>query len=182
MTIKTKLMVLSAGLLLLMMVMGILALQGLQKTNAAFETTYRDRILPLAQLKIVADQYAVNIVDTAHKANHQTFTPEAAQTLIRDAQAKLQTEWQAYSATEMTTDEAAIVKETLSRMQTADRQIDRLEQILAQKDKSALDQFTRSELYPAIDPVSGSISKLVDLQLSEAKNNYELAQRNFANT
>ncbi|QLI80365.1 methyl-accepting chemotaxis protein [Chitinibacter fontanus] len=182
MTIKTKLMVLSAGLLLLMMVMGVLALQGLEKTNAAFETTYSDRILPLAQLKIVADQYAVNIVDTTHKANHQTLSPEAAQKLIRDAQAKLQTEWQAYSATEMTTDEAAIVKETLTRMQAADREIDRVEQILAQKDMEALNQFARTALYPAIDPVSASISKLVDLQLSEAKNNFELAQRNFAST
>lgn len=182
MTIKTKLIVLSAGLLLLMMVMGVLALQGLEKTNVAFETTYRDRILPLAQLKIVADQYAVNIVDTTHKANHQTLSPEAAQKLIRDAQAKLQTEWQAYSATEMTADETAIVKETLTRMQAADREIDRVEQILAQKDMEALNQFARTALYPAIDPVSASISKLVDLQLSEAKNNFELAQRNFAST
>jgi methyl-accepting chemotaxis protein len=182
MTIKTKLLVLSAGLLCLMMGMGVLALQGLQKTNAAFETTYRDRILPLAQLKIVADQYAVNIVDTAHKANHQTLTPDAAATLIRDAQAQLQAQWQAYSATAMTEEESVIVKDALSRMQAADREIDRLEQILASKDAEALNQFVRTALYPAIDPVSGIISKLVDLQLSEAKNNFELAQRNYAST
>jgi len=182
MTIKIKLIVLSAGLLLLMLVMGILALQGLEKTNAAFETTYRDRILPLAQLKIVADQYAVAIVDNTHKANHQTLSMDEAQRHIRDAQAKIQSEWNAYSSTEMTPDEAVKVKETLASMQLADREIDRLEKILASKDAEALNQFARTALYPAIDPVSGNISKLVDLQLSEAKNNFELAQRNFANT
>ncbi len=31
---------------------------------------YSDRIVPLRELKIVADMYAVNIVDTSHKINN----------------------------------------------------------------------------------------------------------------
>nr|WP_314898979.1 methyl-accepting chemotaxis protein [uncultured Deefgea sp.] len=182
MTIKGKLIVLSAGLLILMMVMGLLALRSLEKTNAAFEMTYRDRILSLAELKIVADKYAVDIVDTTHKANHQIFTFDEALRGISAAQAKIQTEWQAYSSTAMTPDEAGMVKATLASMQLADREIDRLEQILASKDAEALNQFARTALYPAIDPVSEHISKLVELQLSEAKKNFELAQGDFANT
>ncbi len=165
-----------------MMVMGLLALRSLEKTNAAFEMTYRDRILSLAELKIVADKYAVDIVDTTHKANHQIFTFDEALRGISAAQAKIQTEWQAYSSTAMTPDEAGMVKATLASMQLADREIDRLEQILASKDAEALNQFARTALYPAIDPVSEHISKLVELQLSEAKKNFELAQGDFANT
>ncbi|WP_047393942.1 methyl-accepting chemotaxis protein [Chitinibacter sp. ZOR0017] len=182
MTIKQKLLVLSAGLLVLMALMGTLALQGLEKTNTAFATTYHNRVMPLSQLKIVADQYAVDIVDTTHKANHQTINPDEALKRIGAAQAKIQQQWQSYSATEMTGDETELVKKTVTAMQTADREIDRLEQILSRKDAVALDQFARQSLYPAIDPVSGQISQLVDLQLTEAKNNFELAQRNYATT
>ncbi|WP_273428181.1 MCP four helix bundle domain-containing protein [Chitinibacter tainanensis] len=115
MTIKQKLLVLSAGLLVLMALMGTLALQGLEKTNAAFATTYHDRVMPLSQLKIVADQYAVDIVDTTHKANHQTISPDEALKHIGAAQAKIQQQWQSYSATEMTGDETELVKKPSAR-------------------------------------------------------------------
>jgi len=37
------------------------------KKNAALKTIYEDRIFPLKYLKIIADMYAVNIIDTSHQ-------------------------------------------------------------------------------------------------------------------
>ncbi|WP_410497762.1 methyl-accepting chemotaxis protein [Chitinibacter sp. S2-10] len=182
MTIKIKLMVLCAGLLLLMSGMGLFALNGLEKTNTAFATTYYDRVLPLAQLKMVADMYAVNIVDTTHKANHQQMTPAEALALVKQARGTIEKEWQAYTATAMTSDESAIVSAATKSMQFANTELTRLEQLLAQGDMTAIDEFARGKLYPAIDPVSGQISQLVDLQLSEARKNFDLAQQSFAMT
>ena len=85
MSIRWKLISLSAGLLLLMLVLGVFAIKGLAATNSAFETTYKDRVLPINQLKIIADMYAVNIVDTTHKTNHQSLKPAEALALVNAA-------------------------------------------------------------------------------------------------
>ncbi|WP_157670962.1 methyl-accepting chemotaxis protein [Chitinibacter sp. GC72] len=182
MTIKQKLIALCAGLLTLMVAMGALAVLGLAKTNSAFETTYHDRILPLAQLKIVADMYAVNIVDATHKANYQLFTPQEALAQVKQAHSLIDQQWQAYTATDLTSEEAALLAETRKTMELANQEVVYLEQLLAKGEMTEVDEFARKRLYAAIDPVSGHISRLVDLQLAEAKKNFELAQQSYAQT
>lgn len=182
MSIRWKLISLSAGLLALMLVLGIFAIKGLAATNLAFEATYKDRILPLNQLKIIADMYAVNIVDTTHKANHQTLQPAEALALIKEAEQQIDTQWRAFTSTELTPDESKLVAEASSARQKADAAVAQLEQILKSNDASALDTFARQTLYPAIDPLSGVISKLVELQLAQAKLNFEAAQNEYAET
>ena len=39
----------------------------MQRANHGLNTVYQDRVVPLKQIKLVSDAYAINIVDTAHK-------------------------------------------------------------------------------------------------------------------
>jgi methyl-accepting chemotaxis protein len=182
MTMRTKLILLVTALLGLMLFLGINGLFRLASTNAHFATTYQDRVLPLNQLKVVADMYAVNIVDVTHKANHQSLSAAEARKAVAEARQKIQHSWQAYAATELTAEEKQLVQEAEGAMQKADTIATQLDQLLAGGDAGALDSFARSALYPAIDPVSAAISKLVELQLNEARKNYEAAQRDYAHT
>jgi methyl-accepting chemotaxis protein len=158
------------GLLLAGLIAGSLyVMHGLQSSLA---TVYNDRVVPLNNLKAVADKYAVNIVDTSHKTRSGNITADEALRRVTDARAVIDKEWKAYAATQMDSEEKKLADEANAAMQAADEHVDELTAILRKRDQKALAAFCANSLYPAIDPVSDSVSKLVELQLRVAKEEY----------
>ena len=72
--IRTHLLLLTSALLLGLLCVGGLGLFGMQSAVRSLETVYLDRVVPLRDLKKIADLYAVNIVDATHKARNGNFT------------------------------------------------------------------------------------------------------------
>ena len=70
---KSKLSLLALIALVSIMVVGIFGVIELKKVNSGLETVYNDRVVPLEQLKIIADEYAINIVDTTHQTRNENF-------------------------------------------------------------------------------------------------------------
>ncbi|WP_179958370.1 methyl-accepting chemotaxis protein [Chitinimonas arctica] len=182
MTLRKKLISLVVGLLILMLFQGIVGVVRLASTNAHFATTYNDRVVPLKQLKVVADMYAVNIVDITHKLNHQSIDWAVASKSYSEATAKIIEQWKAYTSTHLTSEERQLVERAQASMQKADALVSKLVGLMGTKDAAAIDTIARQELYPAIDPVSGAISDLVELQLREAKISFDQAQTDYAST
>lgn len=56
--------------------------------NQGMETIYADRVVPLRDLKVVADMYAVNIVDTSHKVRNGNLPWAAGITAVGEAGAR----------------------------------------------------------------------------------------------
>jgi methyl-accepting chemotaxis protein len=146
-------------------------------TRSAVTAIYDERVVPLRDLKVVADLYAVNIVDASHKARNGNITHEHALRTVRDAQAGIARSWAAYRARPKTGVEIALAAETQSLMGEADRVTANLIAILERGDAAALEGFTTGELYWAIDPVSETIGKLVELQLDMARHHHDRADR-----
>ncbi|WP_239807181.1 methyl-accepting chemotaxis protein [Croceicoccus hydrothermalis] len=169
MTIRKKLTVCLAGLILIIAAMATLSLVTMAKTTAAFETIVTDRVAAVGDLKIVADRYAVDIVDASHKARSGSLSYADALGQIRSGRADINQRWTNYRSTRLTETEAEMVEQTQARMTAANARIDRLESILQRRDAAALGQFIEEDLYPAIDPISEHISDLVELQIDVAK-------------
>ena len=55
-------------LLVLLAIAGVYVVM-LSKVNAGVDRVYMDRVVPLQQLKQIADEYAVKVIDAANKAN-----------------------------------------------------------------------------------------------------------------
>ncbi|WP_404417713.1 methyl-accepting chemotaxis protein [Brevundimonas vesicularis] len=142
----------------------------LVSADQKIQTIINDRVVPLEQLKIVSDMYAVNIVDTAHKARAGALSFEQATDHLQQAKAAIGKNWNAYKATRLTPRETELVAAAEQKLPAATAATQRLETILAAGDQSALTAFVVTDLYPAIDPVTESISDLVVLQTTEAKN------------
>ncbi|NEO26827.1 MAG: hypothetical protein F6K03_08000 [Kamptonema sp. SIO4C4] len=71
MKLKTKIQWFTAIPALLLIIVGSASIFGFVLMNRQIQTIYDDRVVPLRQLKIVSDAYAVSIVDATHKAeNH----------------------------------------------------------------------------------------------------------------
>jgi methyl-accepting chemotaxis protein len=156
--------------LALAVVAGIAAgLHASRTAGAGFATLYADRVVPLRDLKRVSDKYAVDIVDASHKARNGNQPMAESARSVKAASADLHAAWDAYAATYMEANEKALVAEVEALMKPADALAARLAGVLEAGDAEALDRLVRTELYQTIDPVSGKISELVDLQLDVAK-------------
>lgn len=165
---------LTAGMLLL----GGLGMMAVGDSNERLNTVYADRVVPLQQLKEVADAYAVSIVDLSHKTRDGAETFTSALGKVEQAQGVIATRWKEYASTYLTDEEKKLVVEAEALMRQGDLATTRLKDILRSSDRDALAAFAAKDLYPAIDPISDKVSELVVLQLREAKLNVDQAASN----
>lgn len=109
--IRTHLLLLAGVLLTALLAVGLLGLHGLKTTVGGLQTVYLDRVVPLRDLKQIADLYAVNIVDATQKARSGTLSGNAAQQMIEQAQQRIAEIWKAYLATQLIADERRLIDE-----------------------------------------------------------------------
>lgn len=137
-------------------------------SSAALRTVLADRVVPLRDLKIVGDSYAVDIVDSAHKARNGNVSLAEAAQHVRQGASNAKAAWLRYRATEITGKEEQLAATAETRMQASNASVDRLLEILQSGDRGALDRFVVGELYERIDPLSEAVSDLVTLQIKVA--------------
>lgn len=178
--IRTHLLLLSGCLLFGLLCVGGLGLYGLQTTVKGLQTVYLDRVVPLRDLKLIADLYAVNIVDATHKARSGELDAKAAQQLIEQAQARIEETWNAYLNTSLIAEETRLIEQIKPLMEQARQPLNELQSLLNRGDKAGIDAFASQRLYPLIDPLSGKFAELIDVQLLEAKRQYQLGEAAYA--
>ncbi len=168
-SIRGRLGILTAVVALLMVAVGLLGYLGMSGSLNSLTTVYHDRLLPLKQLKQTADMYAVNIVDTAHKADAGSISYTLALENIERARSAIHADWTAYRASAMTAPEEVLTGEVSALIAQADASVEALRAVLRNGDAAALAGYTANRLYPAVEPVSRKIGELVDLQISVAE-------------
>ncbi len=174
MGVNARLYALVIFLSLVSVVVGIVGLSGMSKTVGGLETVYNDRVVPLRDLKVIADMYAVNIVDTSHKVRNGNIGWEEARKNLTEAQSVIQAKWKAYKGTVLVDQEKKLVAEIEPLFQSTQVVLDQMQDILKREDAPAMAEFTKGPLYPAIDPISNKFSELIEVQLSVAKQEYDL--------
>ncbi len=179
-SIRAKLLV---SLLLLMLALLTVAGTGWfasRTANDGLTRMFDDRVHPLRDLKGVADLYAVNIVDTAHKVRNGNLQPGIGLSLVEEAKTGIRVKWKSYGGTSIDAAAQKLASEVQDAMQAGDSAVEELLDILRRQDKPALDRFVIERLYPAIEPVSDAVSKLVDLQIEGARTDHDTAATTFA--
>ncbi|MDX9707308.1 MAG: methyl-accepting chemotaxis protein [Azospira sp.] len=179
MNISTRLSVLAAGLLILAAVIGALGLNGMRNAVAGLDTVYLDRVVPLRDLKEIADAYAVDIIDTTHKVRLGNISAEDGLADVQRAEALIAKNWKAFLETDLVEDERKLIPELEKRLKLADEAKATLKSLLQADDIDRLASFSADALYPAIDPVSEAFGELIETQLVVAKREYEEARADY---
>jgi methyl-accepting chemotaxis protein len=174
-TIAQRIFAICSLLILGMLLVGILGMSTVGESDERLSAVYEDRVVPLKQLKEVADAYAVSIVDISHKTRDGAETFESGLGKVEQAEKVIAAQWKSYVETFLTEDEKRLVAEAEGLMKAGNQATEKLKGILRAKDREALTAFAATELYPAIDPISDKISELVSLQLAVAKSYVEHA-------
>ncbi len=145
------------------------AYYGMNAMTESMKSIYDDRVVPLQQLKLVSDAYAVSIVDTTHKLHADKLDWQQAAASIEGAKRTISDQWSAYLSTQLTPEETVIAEKVKTDMARSDVKVAELQAILQAHDAARLDTFARNDLYPAIDPTTEGIGKLTEYQLKAAK-------------
>ncbi|MDP3230018.1 MAG: methyl-accepting chemotaxis protein [Acidovorax sp.] len=179
--VSTRLAVLLGALLLLAIITGVMGLVGMQHANKGLNTVYQDRVIPLKQIKLVSDAYAVDVVDTAHKMRDGALTQQLALQSIDNAKTAIALNWSAYLATELVNDEVRLVKDFERLKAPADKAVQTIESLIRSNDIPGLTGYAAKEMYPALDPLQGVLGALVQVQLDTAQAEYKRSDAAYHN-
>ena len=180
--IRTKLSVLSFVSLAIALFLGITSIFKLENTNEGLKRVYHDRVLPLVQLKNIAEAYAVNIVDTAVKLRNDKISFEKCVSNINEAKTIIDKNWNEYLATNLDDKEKEIVKNTKTILSKANNTTDNIQQACTNKDLEKITSIVINDLYETIEPVSNNIAQLMEHQLKVAAEINNQANEDYDST
>lgn len=113
-----------------LLLLGMVSLWGLKEISRGLETVYADRVVPMAKLKIIADDYAVLIIDAVNKADAGLIAASDAKQDIATAQERINRYWQNYLQTQLTTREEQLAKEAERLFADANKDIARAQAVV----------------------------------------------------
>jgi methyl-accepting chemotaxis protein len=169
-TISLRLILAFAVPLLLLVILGSQSYVSVRAMHQHIDTLYDDRIVPLTELKLIADAYAVNVIDAVNKANAGVFTAEQAVQELEKAQQIIKEQWAIYQSHPMQADEQQLISQTQQLFSAADQQIIAAIELISSKQGSVVRQLDSMDgpLYQTIDPISNQISALIQYQLDQS--------------
>ncbi|HWV14074.1 MAG TPA: methyl-accepting chemotaxis protein, partial [Cellvibrio sp.] len=181
MKISHKLILILTTLSLFLLAISLYGWHAVKLQHAGIETIYKDRVIPLRDLKIIADSYAVSIIDLTNKTNAGLISAEAASSELQKAQQLIKSKWQGYMATYLTEKETALAKQADQLFAPADAQIQQLLSFLHTKNGLVTGQLNEFDgpLYSSVDPISNKITELVELQLDIVDAEYKTSSAQF---
>jgi len=178
-SVNLRLFLLVALLSTVSVVVGLMGLKGMSESVSGLRTVYEDRVVPLRDLKVIADLYAVNIVDTTHKVRNGNIDWAEARKSFDQARKGITEKWTKYKGTYLVEQEVKLVKEIEPMLFSAEATLNALQVILDKEDMPAMTRFTIDTLYPVIDPISTKFSELIEVQLDVAKAEYESSRDQY---
>ncbi|SIT04368.1 methyl-accepting chemotaxis protein [Neptunomonas antarctica] len=170
-SIRNKLLMSAAVPMLSIILIILVSLSALKEADLGVGRIYDDRLVPLEDLKTIADNYAVYVIDAVNKANAGVMTAPDALRGIQSARAEIRSKWKKYLSTTLTVDETRLAEEASRLFFDANSTLDNLEKTLSSAGSGSISgQFNDYDgpLYQIIDPISEKITELVSLQLTVA--------------
>ncbi|SMC46695.1 methyl-accepting chemotaxis protein [Sporomusa malonica] len=178
-SLRAKLLIVVAIFSLLSIIIGIVGLHGIKTANDALKNMYTSRIIALQELKLMSDALTVNVVDTCHKVSDSHMAWALGRNRLNEGSKIIKDQWNTYKTHVSTTEEEQMVAQIDGFMGIADGALAKAADIMVKEDKKALSAFMIEELYSSIEPVSGKLSELIQLQLELAKREYQSADTRY---
>ncbi|WP_410499936.1 methyl-accepting chemotaxis protein [Chitinibacter sp. S2-10] len=180
-SIKSRLICTIAFMAALLIGIGSIGIYSLNQINQSLKTVYEDRVVPLQQLKLIADAYAVSVIDAVNKANAGLLDAEATLKQVKTARLEIDQQWKTYQSTSLTADEQKLSQQARELFLAANADVQELESFLMSSSGNLQGQLAQFDgaLYASIDPISEKISELITLQLNVAKTEFVRAQASY---
>lgn len=173
--LSTRMIGALCALFALNLVVGVLSWWALDEKTETLRHTYVDHMVPLRNLKVISDRYAVNVVDAAHKARSGMFSMKEANKEVREAVAEIDKLWKEYKASKLKVSEQELATKADDLLKKSREAAEIVAQLTAANDRIKLVEFIELKLYAMIDPGTEAIGALIDFHLRETREHYEVS-------
>ena len=119
------------------------------------------------------------MVDAAHKVRDGAMTPAQGLESLAQARKSVDANWTAYLATQLLPQEVQLVERFKPLQAKADTAAEVLAGHFRSGDVGALTGFAARDMYAAIDPLQDVLGQLMQVQLDEAKAEYDRAASSY---
>ncbi len=181
-SIKARLIFILSFMSVLLLLVGVIGLNGISKTEAGLKTVYEDRTVRLGYLSRVEALMLQN--QLALTAGLATPTSEfiAGQTTdVKNNIAEISRIWDAYMATQHIPEEQILVEQfAVDRKTFVVEGLRPMVAALLANEIDAANQILVQKIRPLFEPARNSIGALAQLQMDVAKKEYELAHSRSA--
>ena len=181
-TIKSRLIFVLGFMSALLLGIGLFGLYGMSKANDGLRTVYEDRTIALGQLDTIVRRLTLNRLANANAI--MTPTPENIQKFTTEIDSNIEVinkTWDAYMATTLTPEEKILADKF-----AADRKVFVAEGVrpsVAALRLNKIDEakhIVETRIRPLFEPVRAGINDLIELQLNEAKKEYEQSTARYS--
>jgi len=177
MTIRMSLILVLLSLILANALAVFVGYRGLYGQSAILDQINRERVIPLRDLKVISDAYAVLIVAASHKARNGNWGWDETLKSVTKAQEDIAKSWRAVEGQFQSSEGEKLFRDAVSLKSGVDRNVLQLIDIVRRDDVAGLDRFVRDVLYQSIDPLTDKISLLIDLAVAEAQKDFEASEQ-----
>jgi methyl-accepting chemotaxis protein len=160
------------------------AMQQVRSTQGTLKHTIDNRMVSGQSIQGVADALALSL-EASQDVIDKKLTPAEAHTNLKSAIGKARDDWDNYFLGDMIPEEQELADETTPLLDAAYAKIDRLLKKLESGEVTDLAAWRHDTLRPALVDGASNLKKLITMQLTaanldldNAKKNYELALRN----
>jgi methyl-accepting chemotaxis protein len=167
-SIRAKLLFAFVGVALLCAAVGTFAYSGFNALSGGMKTIYDDRVVPMAQIREIADGYHEEILAAAQELRAGRIQPEEALVHIRTGRALIETNWNAYIITYLTPEESKLVEQTTAARKVADQTVAELEAAVAAKDVAKVTELVDGKMLDVLTPIHELTDELSNLQVRVA--------------
>ena len=175
-SIRAKLWLLVASLLVLTLATSITLMLELNSANQRMASIYNNRVMPMQQLKLIADAYGIKLVETTNKVYNQQILAESGKDTLTQVRNDAQAAWNAYMQTQLTAEEKALADRVNTLLEAISPRIDDVLRFFERDDHEGLGSFIEYRLFPSVSPLAASLQQLSAMQEQLALQAYEEAQ------
>lgn len=151
------------------LVIATLGYWGISTTAEKLRSVHDDRVVPLLQIKEIADTYEIDAPQALRGAVARGTSWDTALEEIRSARANGDENWNAYLATFLTEDEKVVVAKVNSLMPATKAAVDRLEALARLRDAEAARTYLNEDYLPAVEDMHIALDELGAYQRQEAQ-------------
>lgn len=166
-------------------ILGVIAFTSLSNFSAshqAFSDVYHGRLIPLEQLKLISDNFGVNIISTAEKVRTGVMGFDEGIVSLNRGKVQIDSLWKQYEKGEANPEELLLRRKTAGLMTTALVSVDTLSAIFRRQDFIEVQQFVRDTLSGSFNPIITSLNDLITFQLRVANGEYRKSDESFIST
>ena len=181
-SIRVKLLILLVLPIIALVAVLLISLSELKHSHDGLENVYHNRVIPLKDLKVIADDYAVLVIDTANKVNAGLMDSNEAISNLDTATTRIKEKWTGYLSLNHSPEEKRLSKETEQFFGPANDSIAEFRSFLTANKGTNLegkvDKYD-GPLYATIDPIGGKITDLVNYQLTNTQKTVDALDKDY---